>query len=241
MINHRDWMELAAEEYRRLDRVLAALTPQQWEAPTDCSGWRVRDIVAHLIGAAEATASIREQLRQQRAGTKARANGDEPQLQIDAVNDLQVRERADLTPDELRGGLTNAGRRGLRARTRMPAVVRALRFPFPPPLGWAGLGYLSDAIYTRDAWMHRIDICRATGQPPELTADHDGRIIADAARAWQRAGGPAALILTGPAGVTLPDAGPPTSEPATFDAVELARALSGRGRLPGIPDDAVLF
>jgi hypothetical protein len=27
--------------------------------------------------------------------------------------------------------------------------------------------------------MHRIDICRATGRQPVLTAGHDGRLIAD--------------------------------------------------------------
>ena len=237
MIDHRGWMELASEEYRRIDRVLAALTPEQWLAPTDCTDWQVRDIVAHLIGAAEASASVREQLRQQRIGGKERGT----RLRIDAVNDLQIRERAHLSSTELRRQLAEAGQRGVRARTRLPTPIRALRFPFPPPLGRTSLGYLSDTIYTRDAWMHRIDICRATGHSLDLTTEHDGAIITDAARAWQQAGGPAHLDLTGPVGCTLRTDRSPTSPAARFDAIELARALSGREQLPGVPADAVLF
>jgi uncharacterized protein (TIGR03083 family) len=237
VIDHRGWMTLASEEYRRISQVLVALTPEQWLAPTDCTGWQVRDIVAHLIGTAEASARIREQLRQQRIGAKDRGT----RLQIDAVNDLQVRERAHLSPTELREQLAEAGQRAIRARTRMPKPIRALRFRFPPPLGRASLGYLSDTIYTRDAWMHRIDICRAAGHHLQLTTEHDGAIVADAARAWQQAGGPSNLNLTGPIGCTLRTEHPSTSSTASFDAVELARALSGREQLPGVPSDAVLF
>ena len=34
-------------------------------------------------------------------------------------------------------------------------------------------------IITRDPWMHRLDLARATGQDLVLTADHDGVIVAD--------------------------------------------------------------
>ena len=62
-------------------------------------------------------------------------------------------------------------------------------------------GYLVDTIFTRDTWMHRLDISRATGQPMVLTADHDGRLIADVVAEWaRRHGQPFTLTLTGPAG-----------------------------------------
>ena len=41
-------------------------------------------------------------------------------------------------------------------------------------------------ILTRDAWMHRLDLARATGQDPTLTADHDGVIVADVVAEWAR-------------------------------------------------------
>ena len=40
-------LEMATAE-RKAD-FLATLTPGQWEAPSLCAGWRVRDVVAHVI------------------------------------------------------------------------------------------------------------------------------------------------------------------------------------------------
>lgn len=37
------------EERADLAAFLATLRPQQWEAPSLCAGWRVRDVVAHVI------------------------------------------------------------------------------------------------------------------------------------------------------------------------------------------------
>ena len=53
------------------------------------------------------------------------------------------------------------------------------------PETWS-LGYLTDVILTRDPWMHRLDLARATGQAPTLTADHDGVIVADVVLEWAR-------------------------------------------------------
>ena len=38
--------EIAAER-RELADMLAGLTPEEWDAPSLCAGWRVRDVVAH--------------------------------------------------------------------------------------------------------------------------------------------------------------------------------------------------
>lgn len=235
-LRHREWMRIATEEYRRIAALLATLPEARWETPTDCAGWTVRDIVAHLIGGAEATAKVREQLRQQRLG-RARKAG---RLQVDAVNDLQIEERAGLGVAALREQFTEATTRGLRARGRIPAPVRALRLPFPPPVGWASLGYLNDTVYTRDAWMHRIDICRATGTPVEFTSGHDALIAADAAHAWRHVTGAEGCVLTGPSGETFSIG---TVRPAApvYDAIDFARALSGRGHLPDVPPGIVLF
>ena len=37
-----------ADERRSLAAILATLTPQQWDAPSLCTGWRVREAVAHI-------------------------------------------------------------------------------------------------------------------------------------------------------------------------------------------------
>lgn len=40
---------LAREERADFAALLAVLPPGQWEAPSLCAGWRVRDVVAHVI------------------------------------------------------------------------------------------------------------------------------------------------------------------------------------------------
>ena len=44
-----DVRRLAREERADLAAFLATLSPQQWQAPTLCTAWRVRDVVAHVI------------------------------------------------------------------------------------------------------------------------------------------------------------------------------------------------
>ncbi|MGH3980445.1 MAG: maleylpyruvate isomerase family mycothiol-dependent enzyme [Pseudonocardiaceae bacterium] len=44
-----DLRRLAREERADFAAFLATLSPQQWEAPSLCAGWRVRDVVAHVI------------------------------------------------------------------------------------------------------------------------------------------------------------------------------------------------
>ncbi|QJY46791.1 maleylpyruvate isomerase family mycothiol-dependent enzyme [Pseudonocardia broussonetiae] len=41
------WRVIAAER-RALADLLDGLTPQEWEGPTLCDGWRVRDVAAHV-------------------------------------------------------------------------------------------------------------------------------------------------------------------------------------------------
>ncbi|NYJ05731.1 maleylpyruvate isomerase family mycothiol-dependent enzyme [Petropleomorpha daqingensis] len=235
-MQHRDWMAASAEEYRRLGELLAGLSDEDWRRPTDCTEWDVRDLVAHLVGNAEGSASIRELRRQQKLGRRLRPGAPD----IDGMTAVHVQERADLAPDQLVRDLADVGVRAVRARGRIPAPVRAVRIPFGPPLGTRPLGYLMDCIYTRDAWLHRVDLARATGRPLELTADHDGRIVADVVAEWAATHGqPYRLTLTGPAGGTWSHG--QDGEQLTLDAVEFARVLSGRDEGTGLLTHPVPF
>ncbi|MGW3076079.1 maleylpyruvate isomerase family mycothiol-dependent enzyme [Kitasatospora sp. NPDC001132] len=40
--------EQIAAERRELARVFAAFTPEQWNSPSLCAGWRVREVAAHM-------------------------------------------------------------------------------------------------------------------------------------------------------------------------------------------------
>ncbi len=235
-ITYDGWMAAATEEYRRLDALLRDLTPDDWTRPTDCDEWDVRAMVAHLVGAAEANASVREMLRQAWVGRRTREHGD----LVDKMNAVQVAERSARTPAELVADLADAGARGVRARARIPRPVLAVRLPLGPPLGVRPLGYLMGRIYTRDSWMHRIDIGRATGREPVLTPVHDGRLVDDVVREWAAAhGAPYSLELTGPAGGRWGTEG--TGEQLVLDAVDFCRSVSGRLPASGLLAQPVPF
>jgi uncharacterized protein (TIGR03083 family) len=235
-LTHEDWMAAAREEYRRLDALLRDLEPAEWALPTDCAEWDVRALVAHLVGAADCAASAPEMLRQASRGRRLRRDGD----LVDKMNAVQVAERVDHAPARLVADLVASGERAVRARSRLPRGVRALPLPFGPPLGTRPLGYLMDRIYTRDAWMHRMDIARATGRTPELSAGHDGRIVADVVEEWAaRHGQSYVLELAGPAGGSW--AGGDSGPQLGMDAVEFCRTVSGRTPAEGLLATTVPF
>jgi uncharacterized protein (TIGR03083 family) len=50
VITSQSTMRMAREEREEFAALLEGLTPQQWESSTLCEQWRVRDVVAHVIG-----------------------------------------------------------------------------------------------------------------------------------------------------------------------------------------------
>jgi uncharacterized protein (TIGR03083 family) len=226
-IDRDEMVGLATTEYHRLVALLRELEPDEWDQPTVCDAWNVREMVAHLLGAAEGNASIRENVRQLARGRR-RVRGTARPL-VDGINEVQVEERDHLTPAQLLDRLAEVAPRAIRGRHRTPALLR--RVSVPDPTGPLTLGHLVDIIYTRDEWLHRVDICAATGRALELTADHDGRIVADVVREWAATHGePVVLQLTGPAGGRYHQHDP-TAPVVRLDAVTFCQTISGR--LPG--------
>jgi uncharacterized protein (TIGR03083 family) len=242
-LSHHEAMRFQARELERALALLRTLDDAEWNVPTDCPAWDVRAMYQHVLGASEAGASILENIRQlARARAHRKKHGGPLEAALSAV---QVRERADLTPAQIIGRLTAAAPRTVRGRTRTPALLRnhaKLAIDGPVHETWR-LGYLIDTIYLRDLWMHRADAARALNQPPELTADHDGRIVADIVAEWaRRHGKPFSLALTGPAGGTYahhPDL--PGTEHLSLDAVAFCRTLAGRGHPAGLLATIVPF
>src|SRR5437588_12757170 len=48
MTNDADLQPAVAAEYLALADLLASATDTQWDAPSLCAGWRVREVVAHM-------------------------------------------------------------------------------------------------------------------------------------------------------------------------------------------------
>ncbi|MBK5287311.1 MAG: hypothetical protein JJE46_02470, partial [Acidimicrobiia bacterium] len=132
-----------------------------------------------------------------------------------------------------------------KGRKRTPGLVRnhaKMAIDGPVHETWK-MGYLIDTIYLRDLWMHRVDASHALGRPLELSADHDGRIVADVVAEWtRRHGRPFALELTGPAGGTYAhEPERPEAERISMDAVEFCRTLAGRSEATGLLTTVVPF
>jgi uncharacterized protein (TIGR03083 family) len=229
---------LARTENERMVALLRSLRGDDWTKPTDCELWDVRAMSGHVVGMMQAFTGAREFVRQMRAGKKAAGDGPF----IDGLTAVQVREHAALSSEQLVSKIAEVAPRSARGRGRVPGLVRQM--PMKEEVGgkpetWK-LGYLLDVILTRDAWMHRVDITRATGHELVLTPDHDGRIVADVVAEWaRRHGQPFTLVLDGSAGGTFTnqDGG----EAMTLDAVEFCRILSGRATGTGLLTTEVPF
>lgn len=246
-ITRRTDAQAVLAAYDRLFDLLRQLAPADWDAPTECAGWSVADMVGHLIGAARANASLRENLRQQLRGFRHRRQYGGNAL--DAVNALQITDRAGLDPSQRLSALRKAAPCAVAGRMGMPTVMRTVTVPLSAGGSTASgmprtvnLGRLADIIYTRDVWMHTIDIGRAVARPPDMAEPVHRRIVADVVAEWaRRHGKPFDLILTGPAGGHYRTADAFGAAASEYDAIEFCRILSGRAPGHGLLATRVLF
>jgi uncharacterized protein (TIGR03083 family) len=224
--------DVAAAEGVALALLLRRLDGADWDRPTDCPEWTVRDMTAHLVGQAEGTRRPWVALRRQRTG--ARRHPDRTGL--DAYTAQQIAEHAGESGPRLAEAFADGWPRAAVAMRRTPGLVRRVSIATGiPDLPRMTIGYFYDSILPRDLWMHRVDISRATGRA--LThQDHDAvvvdDVIGDLARAW--AGPPVRLELTGPAGGAWSlGAGRPVATVAA-DPVDYLRTLAGRQPEPAL-------
>lgn len=173
-LTHAEATRLAQTEYERTLAVLESLSGDDWAQPTYCTAWTVREMVAHLAGAVTGSTSVGEFVRQNLTNPYLKQVTDP----VDAINKLQIEERAHRTPAELVAEFRTSGQAAVHNRDRLPWIVRKLPAPMGPTLGLKPLDYLFDTLYPRDQWMHRYDLCAATGKPMQVTPEHDGRIVA---------------------------------------------------------------
>jgi uncharacterized protein (TIGR03083 family) len=83
------WLDLARIEREDFAGFLETLSPEQWEAPTLCERWNVREVAAHAISFDElhGGALVRRFLK--------------GWLMVDRINQVGVDDYADRTPGEL--------------------------------------------------------------------------------------------------------------------------------------------
>ena len=228
-INRKEARGLAFAEFEKFAALAASLSPEERTTETDCVGWDVRKMVLHVLGSADAQASPLVFLHQLRRGLPLNKQIDSHHW-VDGLNELQIRERANLADAEVIAQLQAIGAKAIKGRFGTPLPLRYTPVPFGPPIGWKPVNYLLEVGFTRDVWAHRIDIHAVIGRPMELDPAHDGRLVADIVGEWAELHGqPFALHLTGTAGGTFSqgDGG----EHVEMDALDFIRTLCGR--LPG--------
>jgi uncharacterized protein (TIGR03083 family) len=234
-------MSLAAAEYARCAELLSRLEPQQWSVSTVNTGWDVRDTAGHMLGMMQMMSSLPRLFGQMSTSMREARKAKAP-VSIDFLTALQVRRNASLSTAELIQRWRDLAPKAVRGRRRLPGLIHRQTMPEAQLVGgrlerWT-LGYLVDIILTRDPFMHRLDICAATGLDPQVSPDHEGRLVDDIVHEWaQRHGQPYTLELTGPAGGSWGSGG----ERITMDALDFCRVVSGRGEAGGLLATAVPF
>lgn len=124
------------------------LTDEEWAAPTECPGWTVKDVYAHLIG-----------------GEEWMSTGHPPLTSFREAADEPVYARRDTPPGavlaELRTVLANR-RSQLAARPPVPGTPALTAHGLPVNVG------VLYQLRAFDAWIHEQDIRRAIGRPGNL-------------------------------------------------------------------------
>lgn len=219
--------QLLCTAFARFMEVIEALEPKEWQKPTACTAWNVRDIVAHQAGSYASGIGYGEMVRQYLPSFRP------GRLPEDLINARQVGERADIPPKALIAELKQVGEKAIHNWAHGFRLVKWMGLPHPVG-GWMTLRYLMWVTHSRDTWMHRLDICRATGRPFVQTREHDGRInqlvVLDTAKKLNRRlkGRAITLVLTGTAGGAWQiGKGRPVAEIA-MDALDFNVFVSGR-------------
>lgn len=176
---------LAREELRRFLALLDTLTPADWDRPTECALWSVKDIVAHQSCHVVALTHWRE-LIDQFNPMKLRDYTRRGMNLLDAANQRQVDKRAAWPPEALIEEIRQHSEASFVGRQHFPGWLRRLPVQTPGYDGLVSGGELIDVIFTRDMWMHRLDICRATNRDMVQSPEHDGRITALVVRDLRR-------------------------------------------------------
>jgi uncharacterized protein (TIGR03083 family) len=171
-----DFQTLARDERADLADLLTSLSPEQWDAPTLCEKWRVRDVVAHMFSYDElGTGAL--------MGRFARG-----WFVLNRVNEIGVTQSTRRTPDELlalvKANLEPSGLPGyfgglvalIDGMIHQQDIRRSLGIPrdIPPDRMLPTLQYALWAPAVRGAWRARgvrlvaTDLDWSFGKGPEV-------------------------------------------------------------------------
>lgn len=131
--------------------VLANVRPEQFDDPTPCASWKVRDLVNHLVGGSHWFAASME------AGE---APGGDP---------------SDLASGDFVASYEEGVKKAVAAFGAPGAQDKMVALPFGTMPGSAFMG-----IATTDTFTHAWDLAKATGQSTDLDPDLAEQLLAGA-------------------------------------------------------------
>jgi len=151
--------DLFADDRLALLALLEELSEADWERPTACPGWSVRDVTVHLVGVDLANLSRR---RDRFVGLSP-APGETTVVFVNRINDEWMRAAQRLSPRVARGLLASVG----------PSLFEYFAALDPLVLGdgvsWTGLArapvWLDVAREYTERWHHQQHIRDAVGKP----------------------------------------------------------------------------
>jgi uncharacterized protein (TIGR03083 family) len=149
------WKSCAAD----VEALLRELSEDDWGRPTDCPGWTVRDVAAHLAALeAELAGDPGPRLDQVSAAT-ANVSGAYTQAGVD--------DRKDRSPQQLVDEFSDAVRRRATELDDDPPTDPTGSPPRNPGgVGWDWQTLLRNRVV--DLWVHEQDIRRAVARPGDL-------------------------------------------------------------------------
>jgi uncharacterized protein (TIGR03083 family) len=209
------WKSCAAD----VEDLLLALDADDWSRQTDCPGWTVRDIAAHLAAMESELAGDPGPRVDQAAAAGANISS--------AYTQAGVEERQARSPDELVTEFVEAvRRRAAELDAGPPQDPGGTPRRNPVGMGWDWQTLLRNRVI--DLWVHEQDIRRAVGRPGDLDT-------------------PAARIVTDVFVSALPfvigrraGATPGSTVVVVVDGTEMAYAVDPGGRCrpsEDVPDD----
>jgi uncharacterized protein (TIGR03083 family) len=181
-----DPYELMAAESARLEQFFSAASDSDWEKPSRCDGWSVRDLLAHLAATEDYNQACLE-------GTAQRFLADvgaKGAVDLASANEIGIRELDDRTPAQLLElWRTRSAQNRDAFRARDGADVDSSVGPYPAR--WQAfhlafeLATHADDVHVpvapgeaadRDAWQARFGRFAIRELKPDLAvAAHDGR------------------------------------------------------------------
>jgi uncharacterized protein (TIGR03083 family) len=192
-------------EYGAFADLLGELSPQEWEAPSRCAGWRVADVAGHVVGQlTDVTA-----LRLDGLGT--------PEATARQAEERRGRSAAELA-DELRSSV--------KAAADLAEAFDEAAFDAEGPQGnGQTLGYGLEALWF-DTYLHADDMLSASGRSIASTSGLAPSVSHISQELTAQGWGPATLRLTGLD--EFPVSGGDARRVITGDPMQFILVASGR-------------